>query len=101
YMFFAGCRFWGRGCGGDYKPKARVYLAAAEAFDLEPRECMMVAAHSSDLAAAAAAGLRTAHVARPVEKGKGRGERAPSVGVDYAAKDIGDFSWGLTEGRNP
>ena len=86
---------------GDYKPKARVYLAAAEAFDLEPRQCMMVAAHSSDLAAAAAAGLRTAHVARPDEKGKGRGERAPSVGVDYAAKDIGDLSWGLTEGRDP
>jgi 2-haloacid dehalogenase len=61
---------------------------------------MMVAAHSSDLAAAAA-GLRTAHVARPDEKGKGRGERAPSVGVDYAAKDVGDLSWGLTEGRNP
>src|SRR3984957_2506940 len=86
---------------GDYKPKARVYLAAAEAFDLEPRECMMVAAHSSDLAAAAAAGLRTAHVARPDEKGKGHGEQAPSVGVDYAAKDIGDLSWGLTEGRDP
>ena len=59
----------------DYKPKARVYLAAA--------------------------GLRTAHVARPDEKGKGHGEQAPSVGVDYAAKDIGDLSWGLTEGRNP
>ena len=54
----------------------------------------MVAAHSSDLAAAAAAGLRTAHVARPDEKGKGHGEQAPSVGVDYAAKDIGDLSWG-------
>src|SRR5512144_1819086 len=74
---------------GDYKPKPRVYLAAAEAFDLTPRECMMVAAHSSDLAAAAAAGLRTAHVARPDEKGKGRGERAPGVGVDFAAKDLG------------
>jgi 2-haloacid dehalogenase len=34
---------------GDYKPKPRVYLAAAEAFDLSPQECMMVAAHSSDL----------------------------------------------------
>ena len=42
---------------GDYKPKPRVYLAAAEAFDLAPQECMMVAAHSSDLAAAAALGL--------------------------------------------
>jgi 2-haloacid dehalogenase len=77
---------------GDYKPKPRVYLAAAEAFDLQPGDCMMVAAHSSDLEAAAAAGLRTAHVARPDEKGKGRGERAPSVGVDVAAEDLGDLA---------
>ena len=49
---------------GDYKPKPRVYLASAEAFDLPPERCMMVAAHSSDLAAAAACGLRTAHIAR-------------------------------------
>src|SRR6266702_1887410 len=38
---------------GDYKPKPRVYLASAEAFNLEPHRCMMVAAHSRDLAAAA------------------------------------------------
>jgi len=82
---------------GDYKPKPRVYLAAAEAFDLAPGECMMVAAHSSDLAAAAASGLRTAHIARPDEKGKGRGEGAPTVRVDFAAKDLGDLAWRLTE----
>src|SRR6266851_1175126 len=28
---------------GDYKPKPRVYVAAAEAFDLPPGDCMMVA----------------------------------------------------------
>src|ERR1700760_4506382 len=78
--------------GGAYKRKPRVYLAAAEAFDLAPGECMMVAAHSSDLAAAAAAGLRTAHIARPDEKGKGRGESAPSVGTDFAARDLGDLA---------
>ena len=82
---------------GDYKPKPRVYLAAAEAFDLAPSEGMMVAAHSSDLAAAAAAGLRTAHVARPDEKGKGCGERAPSMGTDFAAKDLGDLARELTQ----
>jgi len=80
---------------GDYKPKPRVYLAAAEAFDLKPCECMMVAAHSSDLAAAATAGLRSAHVARPDEKGKGRGEQAPSMDVDFAAKDLRDLARGL------
>jgi 2-haloacid dehalogenase len=82
----------GADLAGDYKPKPRVYLAAADAFDLLPGDCMMVAAHSSDLAAAAAAGLRTAHVARPDEKGKGRGEEAPSVGVDIAAEDLGDLA---------
>src|SRR6266705_3324303 len=42
---------------GDYKPKPRVYLAACAAFDLDPGECMMVAAHSRDLAAASSCGL--------------------------------------------
>ena len=72
----------------DYKPKAIVYQSAAAAFDLNPAEVLMVAAHSNDLAAAASAGLRTAHVARPDEKGPGRGERAPSVRVDLAARDL-------------
>jgi 2-haloacid dehalogenase len=51
----------------DYKPKAVVYLAAVDAFNLKPSECMMCAAHSEDLRAAAANGLRTAFIARPEE----------------------------------
>jgi 2-haloacid dehalogenase len=74
---------------GDYKPKPRVYLAACEAFDLKPEQCMMVAAHSRDLAAAAALGLRTGHVARPDEHGPGTGEKAPTVKVDAAGADLG------------
>jgi 2-haloacid dehalogenase len=77
---------------GDYKPKPRVYLAACEAFALDPTQCMMVAAHSSDLAAAAACGLRTAHVARPNEHGAGKGEPAPTVPVDVAATDLLDLA---------
>jgi 2-haloacid dehalogenase len=77
---------------GDYKPKPRVYLAAAAAFDLGPQACMMVAAHSSDLAAAAALGLRTAHVARPNEHGPGRGEAAPTVAVDIAVKNLEELA---------
>jgi 2-haloacid dehalogenase len=77
---------------GDFKPKPRVYLAACEAFDLAPAECMMVAAHSSDLSAAAACGLRTAHIARPDENGAGRGETAPTVPVDIAGRDLEDFA---------
>ena len=73
---------------GDYKPKPRVYLAACEAFSLPPARCMMVAAHSGDLAAAAACGLRTAHVARPNEHGPGKGETAPTVPVDLAVSSF-------------
>jgi 2-haloacid dehalogenase len=77
---------------GDYKPKPRVYLAACEAFDLKPEQCMMVAAHSNDLAAAAACGLRTGHTARPDEYGPGTGERGPTVKVDVAGKDLADLA---------
>ncbi len=77
---------------GDYKPKPRVYLAAAEAFALAPGDCMMVAAHSSDLAAAAANGLATAHVARPDESGPGTGEKAPAIAVDVAAASFMDLA---------
>ena len=72
----------------DYKPKAIVYTSAAAAFDCSPSQAMMVAAHSSDLAAAAAVGLRTAFVARPNERGLRRGECAASVPVDVAAEDL-------------
>jgi 2-haloacid dehalogenase len=73
---------------GDYKPKPRVYLAACEAFGRAPERCMMVAAHSKDLEAAAQCGLRTAHVARPNEYGPNTGESGPTVKVDYAAKSL-------------
>jgi 2-haloacid dehalogenase len=73
---------------GDFKPKPRVYLAACEAFSLAPNECMMVAAHSRDLAAAAQLGLRTAHVARPDEYGPATGEAGPTVPVDAAAGNL-------------
>jgi 2-haloacid dehalogenase len=77
---------------GDYKPKPRVYLAACEALDLAPGDCVMVAAHSSDLAAAAACGLGTAHLARPNERGPGNGEAVPKVPVDYAATSLQDLA---------
>ena len=72
----------------DYKPKPAVYLASAAAFDCAPAETMMVAAHSSDLAAAAAAGLRTAFIARPDEHGPGRGESRADVPVDVSAENL-------------
>jgi 2-haloacid dehalogenase len=77
---------------GDYKPKPRVYLAACEALDLPPGDCMMVAAHTSDLLAAAKCGLRTAHIARPDERGPGTGEAAPTAAVDIAASSLEDLA---------
>jgi 2-haloacid dehalogenase len=77
---------------GDFKPKPGVYLAACAAFDLKPEQCMMVAAHSNDLAVAAKLGLRTGHTARPDEYGPGTAERAPTVPVDFAAKDLSDLA---------
>ncbi|MCC6890773.1 MAG: haloacid dehalogenase type II [Hyphomicrobiales bacterium] len=77
---------------GDFKPKPRVYLSACEAFDLAPADCMMVAAHSNDLAHAARCGLRTGHISRPDEHGPGKGEAAPTVPVDVAAKSLHELS---------
>ena len=62
----------------DYKPKPIVYQSAAAAFDCDAAPGADGGRTFVDLAAAAHAGLRTAFVARPDEKGPGRGERAPA-----------------------
>jgi 2-haloacid dehalogenase len=76
----------------DYKRKPGVYLASCAAFDLPPAQCTMVAAHSNDLEAAAKLGLRTAHTARVNEYRPNTGEPAPTVKVDYAAKNLADLA---------
>ncbi len=77
---------------GDYKPKPRVYLAAAEALGLSPAQCMMVAAHSNDLKAAGDVGLRTGHVASLNEFGPNTGEAGPTVPVDVTAPSFTAFA---------
>jgi 2-haloacid dehalogenase len=77
---------------GDFKPKPRVYLAACAALDLAPEQCMMVAAHASDLAAAAACGLRTGFIARPNEYGPGKGSKAPRVPVDVDGASVEELA---------
>ena len=72
-----------------YKPQPSAYTDTADVLGLKPDECMMVAAHNDDLAAARAAGLRTAFVARPIEYG-------PDQKKDLAATSdwdvvVGDF----------
>ena len=55
-----------------YKPQTQAYLTTAALLGLEPAQCMMVAAHNGDLAAASGLGFRTAFVARPTEHGPGQ-----------------------------
>ena len=77
---------------GDYKPKPRVYLAAVEAFDLMPHQCIMVAAHTNDLMAAGALGLRTAFVPRPAEYGSPRRQPVPINPFDIEAENMEDLA---------
>jgi 2-haloacid dehalogenase len=65
-----------------YKPDPEVYLGAARLLGLQPGQVMMVAAHPNDLRAAAACGLRTAYVPRPLERGAG-GTMEPSREGDF------------------
>src|SRR2546426_7596121 len=48
-----------------YKPQPAAYLTTAALLGLEPKQCLMVAAHNGDLAAAGKLGFRTAFVRRP------------------------------------
>ena len=86
---------WDAILGADYarafKPTSEVYLAAADAFDLVPGQCLMCAAHSSDLKAAAANGLRTAYIARPQER-PGFSESAAALSVDVSAASVLDLA---------
>jgi 2-haloacid dehalogenase len=75
----------------DFKRRAVVYLTAADAFNLEPGECMMCAAHRDDLRAAAENGLRTAFIARPQER-PGKSESAPNRPVDITASSTEDLA---------
>ena len=71
-----------------YKPSPEAYDSAARMLALQPSECLMVAAHPTDLAAAATRGFRTAYVHRPLERGPGREARRPAAGTcDYAGED--------------
>ncbi len=52
-----------------YKPDAKVYLTALRLLDCQPGDAGMVAAHTSDLRAAARLGLRPIFIRRPLEWG--------------------------------
>lgn len=93
---FAGLRWdaiLGAEIAQDYKPRPEVYLASARALGLGPERVVMVAAHNSDLAAARAAGLATAFIARPTEHGPGQDrDLAPEEDWDLVARDLDDLA---------
>ena len=78
-----------------YKPCPDTYKKSVEFLRLQPAECAMVAAHNSDLAAAAKCGLKTAFVPRPKEFGAnaespvGKPDLKPSQKWDFVAEDFG------------
>ena len=55
-----------------YKPQPEAYLVTADLLGCKPEQCLMVAAHNGDLAAASKVGFRAAFVARPAEYGPGQ-----------------------------
>ncbi len=76
-----------------YKPDPEVYLGAVRLLGLQPEQVMMVAAHPSDLRAAAACGLPTAYVPRPLENGPGGRMEACEPGeFTVVASDLLDLA---------
>ncbi|WP_435121043.1 haloacid dehalogenase type II [Amycolatopsis thermoflava] len=77
----------------DYKPSATVYRTAAGLLDVAPGEVLMVAAHAWDLAGARSAGLRTAFLERPAEKGPHRQtDRPGDFPADLVAADFPELA---------
>jgi 2-haloacid dehalogenase len=76
-----------------YKPQPEAYFRAAEMLSLAPAQCMMVAAHNSDLHAAAKCGFRTAFIRRPYEYGKLKTyDLAAETGVDLDCENMNDLA---------
>ena len=72
-----------------YKPDPATYLGVADVFEVPPEQVMLVAAHADDLAAAAACGLHTAYIERPLEFGAAHPKDvSPQPGHTFHARDL-------------
>jgi 2-haloacid dehalogenase len=71
-----------------YKPDVDAYLDGLDLLGIEPKDAMMVAAHKWDLMAAKEAGLATAYVPRPRERGDHTQIDVTLEGVDLNAPDF-------------
>ncbi len=78
---------------GRYKPAPEPYLTTARLMDVAPEQVLMVAAHSWDIDGARAAGLRTAFLHRPGEKGPHRqADTAADTHCEVAAASGSDLA---------
>ncbi|GAA3361790.1 MULTISPECIES: haloacid dehalogenase type II [Saccharopolyspora] len=76
-----------------YKPSPAAYLTTARLLDVAPHQLLLVAAHRWDVDGARAAGLRTAFLERPGEKGPHReADRAADVTCDIAATSAAELA---------
>lgn len=78
---------------GAYKPDPKAYRNAVALLDIEPAQCLMVAAHNDDLVAAAATGMKTAFIARPTEYGPDQAKDLKAEhSFDFVAEDFLDLA---------
>ena len=72
-----------------YKPQPEAYLITADLLGLRPEQCLMVAAHYSDLVAARGCGFRTVYVWRRQEFGPRPKDDLPADhGLDLVVEDF-------------
>ncbi len=76
-----------------YKPDPQTYLGVADVFALKPDQVMLVAAHSEDLRAARACGLRSAFIHRPLEFGsRGNRDVGDDPGFDFHCASLTELA---------
>ncbi len=76
-----------------YKPQPATYMVTAEMLGLRSEQCLMVAAHNGDLAAASGIGFRTAFVHRRTEYGPAQTkDLSPTSRWDVVAEDFLDLA---------
>lgn len=75
-----------------YKPDPASYRDTLAILDCEPAEAMLVAAHPSDLAAAASCGLQTAYLHRPQEWSRDPAAPMPRGAWDYSANTLTELA---------
>ena len=76
-----------------YKPTPEAYLLTADILGLQPHQCMLVAAHNDDLAAARDCGFDTAFVCRLTEHGAHQSSNlGPTSDWTYSTGSISELA---------